>query len=156
MNKKVVLAGSLANFLSRIKVPRGKTDFGGPFLSRKSRKMHALSLLCYAKNRCLSNFCVLLFCRQNLLQKSREDKPRSCFAKFACSNQVTSKRPPTVSSLLLYRCCYYGGTSPRSACSVAGAAASGSYHCSSLSGTSGRLLGPRRGELQAASSTSGD
>ena len=111
LNKKVVLAGSLANFLSRIKVPRGKTDFGGPFLSRKSRKMHALSLLCYAKNRCLSNFCVLLFCRQNLLQKSREDKPRSCFAKFACSNQVTSKRPPTVSSLLLYRCCYYGSCS---------------------------------------------
>ena len=88
-----------------------KTDFGGPFLSRKSRKMHVLSLFCYAKNRCLNNFCVLLFCRQNLLQKSREDKPRSCFAKFACSNQVTSKRPPTVSSLLLYRCCCYGSCS---------------------------------------------
>ena len=107
----MLIARSLANFLNRIKVPLGWLDFGGPFLTRKSRKCKPSVCLCYAKNRCLSNFSVLFFCRQNLLQKSRQDKPLPCFAKFACSNQVTSKRPPTVSSLLLYPCCCYGSCS---------------------------------------------
>ena len=81
----MLIARSLATFLNRLKVPLFETSFGGPFLLRKSRKMHVPSLLCYAKNRSPSNFCVLFFCRQKLLQKSREDKPLSCFAKCECN-----------------------------------------------------------------------
>ena len=58
-----------------------KNGFGGPFFVKKIAKTLIYSVLCYAKNHCLSNFCVLFFCRQNVLQKSREDKPPSCFAK---------------------------------------------------------------------------
>ena len=83
--KKVLITWGLANFLNRIKIPRGKTSFGGPFLLRKSRKIHVPSLLCYAKNRVPSNFFPLFFCLQKLLQKSREDKPPSCFAKCECN-----------------------------------------------------------------------
>ena len=58
-----------------------KHCFGGPFFVKKIAKTLMYPVLCSAKIRCLSNFCVLFFCRQNVLQKSREDKPPSCFAK---------------------------------------------------------------------------
>ena len=58
-----------------------KNGFGGPFFVKKITKTLIYPVLCYAKNHCLSNFCVLFFCRQNVLQKSREDKPPPCFAK---------------------------------------------------------------------------
>ena len=50
-----------------------KNGFGGPFFVKKIAKTQTSSVLCCAKNRCLSNFSVLFFCRQTLLQKSRED-----------------------------------------------------------------------------------
>ena len=38
LKKKVLLARSLAKFLNRLKVPFGKTDFGGPFLLKNREK----------------------------------------------------------------------------------------------------------------------
>ena len=82
VEKNVLSLRSLANFLNRLKDTGTGTVLEVLFLSRKSQKRWFLKVLCSSKNRCLSNFCVLFFCRQNVLQKSREDKPPSCFAKM--------------------------------------------------------------------------